>query len=690
MATVFQKKVTRALPADAERIDRKGVPFVRYKVKGKTRTARLTIGKNGAERIEVKTGTFIAKYRDARGVVREVPTGCREEVAARAVLADLVRREELIRGGVVTREEAAIADHRVTATADHLAAYLQSMRAAGRTDKHVEDTRQKVTRLVNDCRFALLGDIRRESMERWLVDRQSEGMAARTRNGYLQALRGLLNWCIQTERLAVNPLARVAKADENADRRKTRRAMTEAELGRLLRVARDRPLAEYGRETIATEKTAGKRSHWTYAPLTLETLDACCERARERLKDNSAFVATLQQRGRERMLVYKTMVLTGLRCNELRSITTRQLSLDGDRPSIELAAKDEKNRDGSTLPLRADLADDLRRWLADEQDHDQAATGDVLRLPTAAKADAARPLFNVPDGLVKILDRDLATAGIQKVDDRGRSLDVHALRTTFGTMLSQAGVAPRTAQAAMRHSRIDLTMNVYTDPKLLDVSGAVDALPTLTATESARRVLSATGTDDAPPPTGSPWTSEPRSGPAPAVRTVAPTVAPATVKACQNLASNGGNNATARIVPQGSGDEKTPENTVFSGVFESDADGARTRNHRIDSLTVHIGKPNKTPSENERAGSVAPTVAPMTGDPWRDCHPLTPPPGPLAELLAVASGLESDALQTLLSVAQGLHAQAMLSRPAGASPGGAGAKPRPAEPQSVGKHEPAP
>ena len=31
--------------------------------------------------------------------------------------------------------------------------------------------------------------------------------------------------------------------------------------------------------------------------------------------------------------------------------------------------------------------------------------------------------------------------------------------------------------AAMRHSRIDLTMNYYTDPVLLDVAGAVGALP---------------------------------------------------------------------------------------------------------------------------------------------------------------------------------------------------------------------
>jgi hypothetical protein len=31
----------------------------------------------------------------------------------------------------------------------------------------------------------------------------------------------------------------------------------------------------------------------------------------------------------------------------------------------------------------------------------------------------------------------------------------------------------------MRHSSLDLTMNVYTDPSLLDVAGALEALPDL-------------------------------------------------------------------------------------------------------------------------------------------------------------------------------------------------------------------
>ena len=40
-------------------------------------------------------------------------------------------------------------------------------------------------------------------------------------------------------------------------------------------------------------------------------------------------------------------------------------------------------------------------------------------------------------------------------------------------------VYPRTAQSAMRHSTIDLTMNTYTDPKLSDVAGAMESLPSL-------------------------------------------------------------------------------------------------------------------------------------------------------------------------------------------------------------------
>jgi len=109
------------------------------------------------------------------------------------------------------------------------------------------------------------------------------------------------------------------------------------------------------------------------------------------------------------------------------------------------------------------------------------------RRPLPARLPASTPLFNVPAGLTRSFDRDLAVAGIPKRDEWNRVVDVHALRVTFGTHLCAAGVPLRTAQAAMRHSKPELTANIYTDPALLDIAGAIDALPALAPPPKAAR-----------------------------------------------------------------------------------------------------------------------------------------------------------------------------------------------------------
>jgi len=107
----------------------------------------------------------------------------------------------------------------------------------------------------------------------------------------------------------------------------------------------------------------------------------------------------------------------------------------------------------------------------------QGNTGSLVLRPAADHS-----LFAVRQDFVKTLDRDLAPGGTPKRYERGRVVDVHSLCHTFRTHLSKNGLAPGTAQAAMRHSSLDLTMNVYTDPSLLDVGGAVDALPSFSLT----------------------------------------------------------------------------------------------------------------------------------------------------------------------------------------------------------------
>jgi len=77
-----------------------------------------------------------------------------------------------------------------------------------------------------------------------------------------------------------------------------------------------------------------------------------------------------------------------------------------------------------------------------------------------------------------LANRDLATVGILKVNAHGRTVDVHAMRHTFVTLMARSGVMPTTAQKLMRHSDIRLTMNIYTHLDLADTAGAVAALPT--------------------------------------------------------------------------------------------------------------------------------------------------------------------------------------------------------------------
>ena len=496
MGAVFKKSVTRPLPNGAEIFTKGGQRFARWKINGKSRTAKLTTGRDGSERIVTESPTFLAKYRDGSGIVCEVSTGCRDEGAARAVLAGLEKRAEKVRSGIITTAENAMADHQHTALTDHLAEFVATMRAAGRAESHVTGTERLIRRVIDELSLRRLADIRAEAVERWLGQQtmaqlDKPAMGARTRNSYLIALRTFCNWCVERDRLPFNPLAKISHADEKVDQRRQRRALTGAELSKLLMVARLRPLAEFGRETVThapnSEAEPGKRKRrasWTLKPLKFDELTAAVELARERLTDNPTFLARQERLGIERALAYKVAVTTGLRRGELASLTVGQLDLDGDFPHIRLKAADEKNRQGNSIPLRRDMADELREWVASLRNGgtDSANVLAFRRDAVAVELPASTRLLKIPKAFCRILDRDLKAAGIPKRDDRGRTIDVHALRHTFGTMLSVAGVAPRVAQAAMRHSSIDLTMNAYTDPRLLDVQGAVESLPEFSVT----------------------------------------------------------------------------------------------------------------------------------------------------------------------------------------------------------------
>jgi integrase len=456
MGSIFKQRVTRDIPAGAEMIEKHGKLFARWKGRrlGKFKEAEVITRKNGTRGIVEESATYFGKYRNGDCEEVVVSLKCREAATARNLLAGLERQAELERMGIVRKDETARAEQGRLPIGQHIDSYTHFLIGKGAGDVHRANTASYLRRLTVDCGFSTLADLDRGAFERWLSDQVNAGRSARSRNAFREALIAFCNWCVKDGRLASNPFAGVEKANTKADPRRQRRSLTQDEIGRLLAVARERPLIEA--QTVRKGPRKGER----YADL------------------RPATVARLRKLGDERSLIYEVLVTTGLRRNELASLTVAQLiDLDGPRSWIELDAADEKNRQGNAVPLRADVAKKLSAWVADKRPRD--------------------PVFTVPAALVKILNRDMRLAGIPKRDDRGRTIDVHALRHTFGTLLARGGVPLRTAQQLMRHSDPKLTANVYTDARLLDVHGALDVLPTLSDLNKDRQsvTLSVTLTD---------------------------------------------------------------------------------------------------------------------------------------------------------------------------------------------------
>jgi len=438
MGTVYKKTITRPLPAGAEVSMRDKERWAKWTDgKGRSRSARMT----DAGRITVESGTYIAQYRDGQGIVREMSTGCRDKGAANSILTRLERESELVRAGVMTVPEHAAAGHAHASLDSHIDAFILHMVAKGTVDHHRKKTKAYLMKMNEACRFSKLPHLRRDVFERWL---DSQTFSARVRNGYRVAAVSFGNWLLRGQRMTLNPFAGIPRANEKLDVRRQRRALTEAELGKLFQHAKARPLADRvkNRGTDAKLKPATRRS--------------------------------LALLGLERATAYKLMALTGLRCNEVATLTLGALVLEGDTPHIALEGRNAKNRKGANVALRGDIAVDLSDYLDARLAWLRSGQNGPIPMHILS---TARVFENMPS--LRVFDKDLAAAGIEKVDERGRTLDMHSLRHTFATLLGRSGASLQVAQTAMRHSDPKLTSTTYTHLELVDVGRALDALPRL-------------------------------------------------------------------------------------------------------------------------------------------------------------------------------------------------------------------
>ena len=205
------------------------------------------------------------------------------------------------------------------------------------------------------------------------------------------------------------------------------------------------------------------------------------------------------------MMLYRVAMETGFRRAELASLAPRSIDFETDLPSIRVEAKRTKNRKEVEQPIRRELAEELRRFIE--------ANG---------IAQDAKLWVRVTKNTANMLKRDLRAAReawvneagddetersarersdfLVYVDSSGRFADFHALRHSYISLLTRAGVRPEVAQELARHSDIRLTMQRYSHTVRMDGAEALDVLPSFpSAFEPVlpeRQTLAATGTDD--------------------------------------------------------------------------------------------------------------------------------------------------------------------------------------------------
>ncbi len=147
-------------------------------------------------------------------------------------LAEIVKQEERRRAGILAPE--AQTQAAAKSLADHLQEFIVYLRIGNRSREYYRKVDQRVTRLIADCGWKLLRDVSAESFIGW---RNRQNLSAKTLNDYQHAIFTLLKWLKQTQRIMYNPLEHVGRVDGRGRQTFTRRALTDAEVERLLTVS---------------------------------------------------------------------------------------------------------------------------------------------------------------------------------------------------------------------------------------------------------------------------------------------------------------------------------------------------------------------------------------------------------------------------------------------------------------------
>ncbi len=373
-------------------------------------------------------GCWIASWYDHAGRRHERSTRTTDRRTAERILQKITGDDALRRDGVVDPKADRFAEAERRALAEHVEDFRAMLRAKGNTKDHVQGAYGHVLRVAKLCNAKHISDLAPLTVQQAIAAIRESGRSLRTCNAVLGSVKTFASWLEREGGARENVLRHLASFNAETDRRRMRRDLTPEELSRLI------DAADHG----------------------------------------SVFRG---MNGPERAMAYRLAAWTGLRADELRSLTPASFDLDAQPPTVTVAAAYSTRRRHDVQPIRPDQAEHLRPWLAGKT--------------------AGEPVLPLPDRTADMMKRDLEAASIPYMDDAGRAADFHALRHTYISIIANSGAPIKAVQELARHSTATLTFDRYTHARLHDLSAALEALPGTDGPAENETAMKATGTDDA-------------------------------------------------------------------------------------------------------------------------------------------------------------------------------------------------
>ncbi len=270
------------------------------------------------------------------------------------------------------------------------------------TDKQARAVTARVKRLIRDCEFTTWRSVSVEKVNDYIESRPG-GMSQQTAHFYVQSFRRFAGWMVEQGYIDKAPKINNVPTSQNYGR-----AFELDEFERLLEAARTGP-ERYG--------------------LT----------------------------GYQRYVLYLLAVETGLRRNELRSLT--------------VAAVDLKN---SCVFVKGGI-DGATKNKDEAVQHFTPETGQILKEYIRGKMPNTQ-LFKIQNKSAEMIQADCEAAGVEVENHKGK-LNLHSCRHTCGSYLAASGVSPKVVMEIMRHHDINLTMSRYTHLLSGQKQAAINQLP---------------------------------------------------------------------------------------------------------------------------------------------------------------------------------------------------------------------